>query len=141
MKVSGQEAGSSPRKLPDLLFQRVQLDLPVQERNADHHAEPLSHLLRIGKDEDRPVYSRHRPAVLHLVNLVRQLYRTNTRKLVQVLPTVLQDQIYELQKQLDRPVAFASRKDSPYRQYETGVPRSILAKEPRSRQLGEKEPP
>ncbi len=127
--MSGEKTGSSFRKLPDLLFQRIQLDLPIQEGNTDHHAEPLSHLLRIGKDEYRPVHGCYSPAVLHLINLVRQLYRSNTRKLVQVLPTALQDQSPSLRPPVEIGLV-ASRKDSPSRQYENGVPHSILLKEP-----------
>src|SRR3989442_1865208 len=118
---SGYEASGSFRKIRDLLFQRMQLDLLVQEGNPDHHAKPFSHLLRIREDEDSPVHSRYRQAILHLVNLVRQLYRPNARKLVQVSLTAIQDESTSLEPPLQiGPVA--SRQDSLNRRYENGVP-------------------
>src|SRR5436309_15532291 len=82
MTGSGEKTRRGLRKLTDFLFQRIQLHLLVQKRNTDHHTEPLSHLPRVRKDENSPVHSRYRPSVLHLVNLVRQLYASNRRKLV-----------------------------------------------------------
>src|SRR5437867_11387479 len=82
MTGSGEQTSRSLRKLTDLLFQRLKLHLLVQKRNTDHHTEPFSHLPRVRKDENSPVHSRHSPAVLHLINLVRQLYPPHRRKLL-----------------------------------------------------------
>src|SRR2546426_5028709 len=111
LRGSGQKTRGGLRKLPDLLFQRIQLRLPVQERNTDYHTEPLGHLLRIRKDENSPVHSRHGPAVLDLVNLVRQLYASNRRKLVHPYSRSSKRSIYEPRNSSTDLVALASHED------------------------------
>src|SRR5437867_4434575 len=103
MTGSGEKTSRSLRELTDLLFQRIKLHLLVQKRNTDHHTEPFSHLPRVRKDENSPVHGRYRPAVLDLVNLVRQLYAPNRRKLVHTRSQSAKDQSTSPRKQLDRP--------------------------------------
>src|SRR5207249_2358898 len=107
----GKKIGSSLRELPYLLFQRIQLHLLVQKRNTDHHTEPLSHLPRVRKDENSPVHSRYRPSVLHLVNLVRQLYASNRRKLVHTQSHIPPRKQSTSQETARQTVAFASHED------------------------------
>src|SRR6266568_7291091 len=96
------------RKLPYFLFQRIKLHLLVQKRNTNHHTEPFSHLPRVRKDENSPVHSRHSPAVLHLINLVRQLYAPNRRKLVHTQSHSTKDQTTSPENSSTDPVALAS---------------------------------
>src|SRR2546426_7733751 len=97
MTGSGEKTSRSFRKPTDLLFQRIKFHLLVQKRNTDHHTEPLSHLSRVRKDENSPVHGRYRPAVLDLVNLVRQLYAPNRRKLVRTQSHSTKDQTTSLE--------------------------------------------
>src|SRR5436309_3797496 len=111
MTGSGEKTSRSLRKLTDLLFQGIKLHLLVQKSNTDHHTEPLSHLPRVRKDENSPVHSRHSPAVLHLINLVRQLNAPNRRKLVHTQSHSTKDQSTSPENSSTDPVALASHEN------------------------------
>src|SRR5207249_7460576 len=131
MTGSGEKTRRGLRKLTDFLFQRIKLHLLVQKRNTDNHTEPLSHLPRIRKDENSPVHSRYRPAVLHLVNLVRQLNAPNRRELVHPYSHSTKQSTSPENSSTD-PVALASHENQPSRQYQNGVPQTITVIEPLS---------
>src|SRR5947208_15706201 len=111
MAGSGEKTSRSLRKLTDVLFQRIKFHLLVQKRNTDHHTGPFSHLPRVRKDENSPVHGRYRPAVLDLVNLVRQLNAPNRRKLVHTQSHSTKDQSTSPENSSTDPVALASHED------------------------------